>query len=240
MPVIDRPRGEDAIVVAEPADDAAGWLSMGAASSLLGVSTATLRRWAAAGRVDAFTTPGGHRRLRRSVVEALLPGASVGQAAVAETATSDQIHRAYRHAMRAQDGGSTFLDRLPSGALEPLRSHGRIIATSIVRSLDARGADAREAALAEGLIAAAAYGRIAARLGATMRETVTTFLRFRTPFVHEMAGAAQRQGLDAAGATDMLESVSVTIDRLLDATLEGYEGCAADERRSGHRGRPTR
>src|SRR5450759_3453083 len=43
------------------------------ASALLGVSTATLRRWAADGRVATFTTPGGHRRIRRSAVEALFP-----------------------------------------------------------------------------------------------------------------------------------------------------------------------
>jgi hypothetical protein len=42
-----------------------------------------------------------------------------------------------------------------------------------------------------------------------------------------MAEAAQRQGLDAAGATDLIETVTVAIDRLLDATLEGYESSTA-------------
>lgn len=66
------------------------------------------------------------------------------------------------------------------------------------------------------------------------------FLRFRTPLVHEMAEAAGRQGLDAAGATDLLEAVTVAVDRLLDATLEGYEDGALHDRRPARQGAPAR
>jgi len=49
------------------------WLSLGDASRLLGVSTATVRRWADSGRLRPFTTPGGHRRFSRASLERLLP-----------------------------------------------------------------------------------------------------------------------------------------------------------------------
>jgi excisionase family DNA binding protein len=42
------------------------------AARLLGVSTATLRRWENAGKISAVRTLGGHRRFRRSDVEGLL------------------------------------------------------------------------------------------------------------------------------------------------------------------------
>lgn len=56
------------------------------AASLLGVTTKTLGRWARAGRLEAVVTPGGHRRYRRHVIEALLvyetdPGPPPGPAA---------------------------------------------------------------------------------------------------------------------------------------------------------------
>ncbi len=196
---------------------------MGEASLLLGVAPPTLRRWVAEGRIPALTTPGGHHRLARGAVEALLPHPASTSFPAADAGTADRIHQAYRRAAREPGERPTFLDDVPKEALEPLRAHGRIITGSILRYLEAPDGDAREAALAEGLIAAAAYGRIAASLGASMRETVATFLRFRTPFVHEMAGAARRQGLNAAGAADLLEAVTVAIDRLLDATMEGHE-----------------
>ena len=240
MQAILDPPGSNPVSIEEPRAAGPGWLPMGEASALLGVSTATLRRWAAEGRVATFTTPGGHRRFSRSAVEALLPQRPAKRAVIAGAATADQIHRAYRESMREGGGPPTFLDGLPSGAREPLRSYGRMTTASILRYLDAGEDELREAALAEGMIAAAAYGRIAGTLGATMRETVETFLRFRMPFVHEMAGAARRQGLDTAGATDLLEAVTAVVDRLLDATLEGYESGGLHERRPGRRSEPAR
>jgi excisionase family DNA binding protein len=201
----------------------AHWLSAGEASAILGVSTATLRRWAAEGRLASMTTQGGHRRFAQSSVEALLPRPAGMATAITTGATAAQISRAYRQSLRTDGAPPAFLDGVPTGAREPLRTHGRVITTSILRYLEAGNDRDRDAALAEGLIAAAAYGRIAGSLGATMRETVVTFLRFRMPFVREMASTARRQGLDAGGATDLLEAVTVAIDRLLDATLEGFE-----------------
>ena len=47
----------------------ATWLSLGPAARLVGVDPDTLRRWADAGQVDVFTTPGGHRRFDRHALE---------------------------------------------------------------------------------------------------------------------------------------------------------------------------
>ena len=49
------------------------WLTIHEASDLVGVSSATLRRWTEAGDVEAFVTPGGHRRFARSSIVGLLP-----------------------------------------------------------------------------------------------------------------------------------------------------------------------
>lgn len=42
----------------------ARWLTLSAASELLGVHPGTLRQWADAGKVPFYRTPGGHRRFR--------------------------------------------------------------------------------------------------------------------------------------------------------------------------------
>ncbi len=50
------------------------WLSLGPAARLVGVGPDTLRRWADVGRVEAFVTPGGHRRLSRRALERMVLG----------------------------------------------------------------------------------------------------------------------------------------------------------------------
>jgi excisionase family DNA binding protein len=51
------------------------WLSLSEASELLGVHPTTLRRWADAGDIACFRTPGGHRRFRLADLVAWTRGA---------------------------------------------------------------------------------------------------------------------------------------------------------------------
>ena len=54
----------------------ADWLTLGQAARYLGVAQSTIRKWCDTGRLPAFYTPGGHRRLRRSDLDAFLGGSS--------------------------------------------------------------------------------------------------------------------------------------------------------------------
>lgn len=45
-------------------------LTVGQAAKILGVGPDTVRRWARAGRIDHWLTPGGHFRFRTSDIEA--------------------------------------------------------------------------------------------------------------------------------------------------------------------------
>ncbi|HET7856175.1 MAG TPA: response regulator [Gaiellaceae bacterium] len=48
------------------------WLTLGQAAKYLGVAQSTIRKWSDGGRLPAFYTPGGHRRYRRSDLDAFL------------------------------------------------------------------------------------------------------------------------------------------------------------------------
>ncbi len=56
------------------------WLTLGQAARFLGVAQSTIRKWSDQGRVPAFYTPGGHRRYRRSDLEAFLERSGPGGA----------------------------------------------------------------------------------------------------------------------------------------------------------------
>src|SRR5436853_7570688 len=54
------------------------WLTLGQAAKYLGVAQSTIRKWSDVGRVPAFYTPGGHRRYRRSDLDAFLERSGPG------------------------------------------------------------------------------------------------------------------------------------------------------------------
>lgn len=53
------------------------WLTLGQAATYLGVAQSTVRKWCDTGRLPAFYTPGGHRRFRRSDLDAFLGSSGV-------------------------------------------------------------------------------------------------------------------------------------------------------------------
>ncbi len=191
---------------------------------MLGVAPATLRRWAEAGEISTFTTPGGHRRFSRAAIAARLPGSPSSRPDLAGlSATTDGITARYRMNAGGRAAAAPWLGSVPESARASLRDHGRVIAASLIGFIETSGERERISALTTGIDAARDYGRIAGSLGASMRQVVATFLQFRRPFVDEMAAVARRRQLDADGTAALLGASAEAIDRLLDATLEGYE-----------------
>lgn len=199
------------------------WVALSEASRLLGVSPATLRRWSDAGRLRVFTTPGGHRRFSRAVLERLLPAdrsrrPSLGGAAL----TPGRIARTYRRASRDAAPELPWVLTLSDEQRILFRERGQVLAASLLQYLDATQPEGAAHHLKEASVTAAEYGRVAATLGLSLSQTVEGFLRFRAPFHHELAVAARRRGFDTAETTDLLEAAERAMDRLLVATMGGH------------------
>src|SRR3989442_8722501 len=64
-----------------PATGQTEWLTLGQAAKSLGVAQSTIRKWSDRGRAPAFYTPGGHRRYRRSDLDAFLERSGPGKPA---------------------------------------------------------------------------------------------------------------------------------------------------------------
>jgi excisionase family DNA binding protein len=210
-------RAPDAEVVEE-------WLTVHEACALIGVSPATLRRWSAAGDVQAFTTPGGHRRFARSMILGLLPSARRQRPSLERLGeTPEHMTRVYRRHVAQAIHGVTWLSGLSEEKLEPLRDHGRRIAGALLTFIDAESPEERRPAMLKAVAAANEYGRIAARESGDIRETVEAFLRFRMLFLGELAQVARRRGLDTVEATNLLVTATQAIDQLLVALMSGHE-----------------
>lgn len=199
------------------------WVGLSEASGLLGVSAATLRRWSDAGRLRVFTTPGGHRRFSRAALERLLPAdrprrPSLGTAGL----TPVRIARSYRRASREVSVELPWVLTLTDEQRVLFRERGHVLAAGLIQYLDAGQPESARHHLKEASVNAAEYGRVAAQLGLSLSQTVEGFLRFRTPFYHELVVAARRRGFDTGETTDLMELAERAMDQLLVATMTGH------------------
>lgn len=207
--------------MAEPAE----LVSLGEASRLLGISQGTLRRWADRGQVASFTTPGGHRRFPRAAIVALLPASRTRRPHLSELgASSEHMAGAYRRLLdRSERRQLSLLSQLPEGDRQLFRERGRRMVECLLAHLDAPGPAPAMANLHEAAGQAADYGASTARLGASLSEAVETFLRFRAPFIAELASTARKRGLDTREATGLLVDAETAFDKLLLSFMEGWQ-----------------
>ena len=207
-----------------PSDAVEEWLSVKEASVLLGVAPATLRRWSVTGDVQAFTTPGGHRRFARSTILELLPSTRRARPTLARFgATPEHMTHIYRRHLEQACRGSNWLAEIREEELVLLHHHGRRITVSLLEFIDATNPPDRQRALRDALSAITEFGRIAARGSAEIGETIENFLRFRALFIGELAQLARRHSLDTFEATDLLVTATQGFDQLLVALMSSYE-----------------
>lgn len=199
------------------------FLSLGEAARLLGIAPQTLRRWADRGQIPTYTTPGGHRRFPRSAVAALAPVGRSRRPALAVLGAPEHINRAYREQAPAVSRAGSWLAAVPAEQVVQFREGGRRMTEGLLRFLDAESPVAAVAALRAASEQAAEHGASSAQLGASLTQATQTFLRFRSPFVDELAGVARRRGLDTREATTLLVEAEAAMDELLLAFIDGWQ-----------------
>lgn len=204
-------------------------LSLGPASRLLGVDPDTLRRWADEGRIEAFTTAGGHRRFHRATVERILEArrhdattrlASLG-------ATADRLSRVYRRGYSSASEAGDVRDAIPTTERDAFRDGGRRLVGALLDHLDA--ADDSERARAEA-DAIAATDELTERLAVARiapDEAVSLFVAARRPFLTELGAIARRRALDPDRLIAIYDSSSALLDRLLIRLVSRYPRPAA-------------
>jgi excisionase family DNA binding protein len=214
-----------------------GWLGIHEASALVGVSEATLRRWAEAGDVEAFVTPGGHRRFMRQAILDLLPHPGRPHRSLSQLGgTPERVVRQYRRELTSST--TRWLPQLDEADRQAFRAPGRQILTGILAFLDAPDDAAGTAALESASEAATAYGRLAKERGLGITTTAEAFLHFRAPFLEELATIARRRRVDASEAISLIIAAASVFDRLLPALLDGHLAAAGVHRVSAGRAAP--
>jgi excisionase family DNA binding protein len=207
------------------------WLPLGAASRLVGVGPDTLRRWADGGKIQSYTTPGGHRRFLRSSLEAMINAPRPSRSEVerlpdAAHAMAGDLHR---RVQRTGYAGQPWQARLMAEQRKDFRRWGQRTFNLVIEYVAATKRAERNLLLEEAERMGALYGAEASGAGLTLAETVDAFLFFRSPVLDAIAAQLRRRGANVADVTAAFHEANAAIDEVLVALV----GSHRDGRRRG-------
>jgi excisionase family DNA binding protein len=204
------------------------WLSLGPASRLVGVDPDTLRRWADTGRVQAFCTPGGHRRFRRGDLQRFVQSRRPARATLSVLgATPDRLARVYARSYRASDQlDATAYEDLDRDAF---RAEGRRLIAALLAYLDASTAGRRRFE-ADATASVRVTGDRLARSGVDVAGAVSAFVAARRPFLAELANLGRHRSLDVAAVTRLYDDAVAVLDRLLLELIDAFQATATKKR----------
>ena len=213
---------------ATPSARRTDWLSLGPAARLLGVDADTLRRWADGGRIEVFTTPGGHRRFSRRSIDRLIAARQPAAAAAPPPlgARTDRLSAAYRRRALSQPR-FRIASPLDRGLREALRVDGRGLVDALVRYLDASDGVERAGIEAEATELSVDLARRLAAAGLPLPDAVARFVVAREPLLDEIIRAAHRRRVDADRVAAVFADASSIFDRLLLAFIAAHEAAGA-------------
>jgi hypothetical protein len=192
---------------------------------VLGVDPDTLRRWADNGKIEVFTTPGGHRRFLKTSIDALLPRAKPARRASLSSMgeAPDRIAAEFRKRVRTELTDQDWRSRFDEGSLRWFRERGMRMSDLLLGSLDTARRSGREQFLAQAESLGREYGAEAKRAGLSLGEATQAFLFFRARFMAEIAHVARRRKVETAQAAVLFAEADAALDRIILALIAGHQ-----------------
>ena len=202
------------------------WLTLGAASELLGVSESTIRRWADAGDIRSFRTPGGHRRILEVDLQQFVNHAAAGAGRRDTDRISDiALSRVRRRLSRGrQTHTMDAFKTLSDDARDRLRLMGRQLVDLFARYI---ASDSKKERFAEDArTVGREYGRtlVDSKVGLTV--AVGTFNSMRRSLEETASQIASEAGLSTEESVEALEHILDLADVVLEGMAEVYEEAA--------------
>ncbi len=208
-----------------PEEAGTRWITLGQACKLLGVNESTLRRWADAGHVRSFRTPGGHRRFSEDDLRGLVAGQVASSREPYTSLAQMALARIRRRLQRGRSHNSSWYSGLQEDERTHLRPLGRRL-VSLVSEYLTKGA--RRTRLAEEAREIGhEYGRQLASGGLHLRDALEAFIFFRKGLDDTAIEVAQKSDLSAEESLEVWELLSNLADQVMFAMAESYEEASA-------------
>lgn len=199
--------------------DDATHLSLSAASKLLGVHSATLRRWADAGAVPVYITPGGHRRFARSDIEALAARQPLSTQALGSVWAARAL--AHTRSDLATQGHQGWMSRIEDADRAAWRRLGQQLMGVVLHYINSPRDD--DDLLAEARRIGSEYAQHARRAGMSLTAALEAALFFRDSLVDAAMDLPEDAHLRPNESARLLRRISRVANEVHLAVAAGFE-----------------
>ena len=208
------------------------WVNIARACEVLGVNESTVRRWADAGQIRCFRTPGGHRRFSERELLDLVEGRSGGRRELEEAAVSR-----IRRELSSGRGEAGWYEQMASDERETLRPLGRRLAELVDDDIARRGPRAEIEREVDAI--GERYGQLLFERGMPLSQAIEAFTFFRRSLDEAAKRLSERRRMGASEAARAREQIAELADRVLRGVSAAYdEPAAAPDRGPGAPGAP--
>jgi excisionase family DNA binding protein len=194
-------------------------LSIRAAAENLGVSEAALRQWTDEGKIQAFVTPGGHRRYSEAELERFME-ASRNVLGVPDLVAEIENTRGM-HPDLFRAGMTRWYDRLNGEAREQLSGLGRRMMGVVVTYISEPAR--REAVLRDARECGRTFGELLANLGLTLTDSVEAFIAHREPLINAATHMMSKKETLSGRVVEAIPMVVSVMDEALVALVYSYQ-----------------
>jgi excisionase family DNA binding protein len=201
------------------------WVSLRRACEILGADESTLRRWADAGRLRVYRTPGGHRRFSLSDLEGMVAGEGRNRGSEEiERIAAAKIRRQLQRARQQEQG---WYMSLSDANRDRLRELGKRLLEMAGEYMDKR--TRRTGLLDEALEVGGEYGRVLLDAGLPLPSAVGAYIGFRKTMDETTRQTALRESLPLEEALAASGQVHALGDQVLLGMTAAYEAATSGE-----------
>jgi excisionase family DNA binding protein len=199
--------------------DESTYLSLSAASKLLGVHSTTLRRWADGGAVPVFITPGGHRRFARRDSEAGAARHPLSSQALGNAWAAKAI--AHTRSDLATQGRQSWMARIDDADRAAWRRLGQQLMGVVLHYINSPRDD--DDLLAEARRIGGEYALHARRAGMPLTAALEAALFFRDSLVDAAMDLPEGTHLRPNESARLLRRISRVANEVHLAVAAGFE-----------------
>ena len=200
------------------------WVNLGRACEILGVNESTVRRWADAGQIRCFRTPGGHRRFAEADLVALTEGGGSAPEHELQTAAVRRIRRR----LNAGGEGSSWYADIHQDAREALRPLGRRLVELVEDYISTTRRARHEEIEREVDEIGHSYGKMLYERETPLLQAMQAFTFFRRSLDDTAKQLAERNSMSSDAAARAREAIAGLADRVLLGVTAAFDSPSGD------------